>query len=59
MTELNLVITPEDRERGRTRMIEEAIPVIRAHYDAALAKCPEGIIRITLTVERPETGIAW
>ncbi len=51
---LDLTITPEDRERGRTRMIEEAWPVIREHYFGALAKDEGVVIRITLTVERAE-----
>ena len=53
---LRLVITPEDRERGRTRMIEEAWPVIREHYFGALAKNERATIRITLTVEPARTS---
>lgn len=52
MTYLNLIITPEDRARGRTRMIDEAWPVIREHYFGLLAKDETVTVRITMTVER-------
>lgn len=49
---LALTITPEDRERGRSRMIEEAIKAIRKSYDDAIAN-ERAVVQIDVTVRLP------
>lgn len=50
---LALRITPADREqRGRTRVIEDAVRLVRKVYDDAAASA-EAVIHIEVTVRRP------
>lgn len=50
---MDIYITAEHRERGTTRMLEDAIAVLTAHYRGAIAKWPTYTIRITLNAEPP------
>lgn len=50
---LSLRITPADREqRGRTRVIEDAVRLIRRVYDDAAASAA-AVVHIEVTVRKP------
>lgn len=46
---LSLSITPADRERGRARMIEDALRLIRQAYDSWSAN-NDAVVEIDVTV---------
>lgn len=48
---LTLTITPADRERGRTRAIEDALRLIRQAYDQAAASA-KAIVQIDVKVRK-------
>ena len=55
MSMMNLRITAEDLVwRGRARVLDEAIAVLRVHWDAEIARHPEATLVLTLTSEPAE-----
>lgn len=50
---LALTITPEQRaQRGRTRVIEDALRLVRLAYDEAVA-AERAVVQIDVTVRKP------
>lgn len=49
---MKLEFTADHREQhGRTRVLDEAIAVLRTHWAIALARQPRGTVKLVMTVE--------
>jgi len=49
---LEMTITPADRERGTTRLLEEALRAVTRAYTAAITH-KDAVVRIVVTKEVP------